>query len=65
VNAILASPEYQQHLTIDDYLQYLGRSPSTAEITGKQALFAQGVTDEQVALQFIQSPEYYQRLRLL
>jgi hypothetical protein len=65
VSAILGSSEYRQHLVVDDYLQFLGRSPSNAEITGKLALIAQGATDEQVALQFIDSGEYYQRLRLL
>lgn len=57
--AILASDEYRSKLITSYYNRFLNRAPSAAEVSYWLPAFTAGLTDEQIASQFIASPEYF------
>jgi hypothetical protein len=60
-NGFTHSTEYFSNLIIQDYQQFLGRTPTQSEITLWISNLERGVTDEQVLAGFLASSEYFQR----
>jgi hypothetical protein len=58
---ILSSTEYRTNLISGFYASYLGRTGSSAEVTGWVGAVANGETDEQVINAFLTTGEYFIR----
>jgi hypothetical protein len=60
--AFASSQERESQRVTADYLQYLGRSPSTSEVANWVAAFESGsMTNEDVLAGFVGSLEYFQK----
>jgi hypothetical protein len=59
--AFLTSDEYHADIVENYYLQFLGRTPSSGEVSGWVTTMSLGMTDEQVIADVVESNEYYQR----
>jgi hypothetical protein len=57
----LQSGEYESDLVTKNYQQYLGRTPSNAEVAYWVHALSNGATDAQVLASFLSSPEFYLR----
>jgi hypothetical protein len=60
-NVFTRSDEYFADLATEDYLQFLHRTPTAAEVNPWVGLIKSGLTDEQMAAGFASSPEYFQQ----
>lgn len=60
-NGFLSSAEYYGDLIVQDYQQYLGRTPAPSEVKYWVNQMQGGATAAQVAAGFLGSPEYYGR----
>src|SRR5262249_34518139 len=56
---IVQSSEYYTNLVVGYYQQYLGRTPTAAEVAGWVSSLQHGATDQQVQVGFLSSPEFY------
>jgi hypothetical protein len=59
-SALTHSDEFFTNLVIQDYMQLLHRTPSTAEVASWLSDLKGGISDEQVLAGFTSSAEYYQ-----
>jgi hypothetical protein len=59
---VFGSPEFQQDLVKNDYLQFLHRPAETGGLNFWVALLKQGQTDEQIAASILASDEFFRRL---
>ncbi len=59
-DAFTHSAEYLSNIVVNDYQQFLGRTPTTQEVSLWVNAMEHGVTDEQVLADFVGSPEFYQ-----
>src|SRR5207302_5410421 len=57
----LHDAEYYSGLIVKDYQQLLGRTPGSVEVTGWVGAMQHGLSDTQVLVGFLSSPEYYGR----
>lgn len=53
------SVEYFSRIVTTDYVQFLGRAPDADGLAFWNGLMQQGMTDEQMAAQFIATPEFF------
>jgi hypothetical protein len=58
--ALAHSFEHLANIVIQDYQQFLSRTPAQSELNAWVSAMQNGTTDEQVLATFIASPEYYQ-----
>ena len=58
---IAASPEREGIVVQGDYVRYLGRQASTAEVQGWVSDFEHGNSNENVVAGFVGSDEYFQK----
>jgi subtilisin-like proprotein convertase family protein len=58
--ALLGTQEYRSNLVTGWFQKYLGRAPSSAELTKNTTQLAVGFTDEQVIANIVGSTEYFQ-----
>ncbi len=60
-NALFSSTEYQVKLIDGYYSKFLGRTPSSAELSGWLTQLQSGVTDEQAITAFVSTTEYFDK----
>ncbi|HLJ96794.1 MAG TPA: DUF4214 domain-containing protein [Gemmataceae bacterium] len=59
--AFVQSAEYYTEIVLKDYQQFLGRTPGSSEVAGWVNALQHGLSDTQVVVGFLSSPEFYNR----